>query len=1616
MVDIPPLVLPGQTVKASTINALIEAVRRSRLLPSSSIAVSQSPRGTVIDLRQSNRTSANAFKSDYPYRIDVDSDMGIWVYLPKGCFQQSMFYSAVGTYVNVNLSKNPKHSTKEDWYYVGKLTSASSRIYARYALSANLQDYFYVSQDNTSYYPGFCIGELVKNNKNEVSIRQLVNYNVIIDTRTSSGGGGGTGGTTVFVSDQREDKDVPGVVSFVEGNGTVANPYQFAAKDLLGMDKVGGVIDRDVFTLLDYCAGDVELYDEGGNPLGINLNSENFVDDWLENEDNTTRTVSGASSGVSGLLELIGSATGASRFDHKHKMSELRSESGEELTGQDIIDWLSGCGVISSGAEGVTGLLLFTGVVGTGKEYLKPDSDNPDIGTGAAGLALLGHIHPLNTYTFSLTGGSGSGTGGTGGTGATGEEWRTGRFLTSEVKSLGTPQLDDASGISGYTGNTVGVDKVYARFDHTHLLDTRNIFGLGAALFGEEVVEPESVNDDVALRGIANAFVYTEKSEESGASGFTGNVCAYVYDKYVTDLTVDSDDLLARFGYNDEKEMSYLTHTSGGVRYSELVEIVKAGIFGYGSGSTEGKATSYKLDYSKIGMSGSSGASADVMIGFKKGSSTPELMPIPDEKTGNPYFTFTDETSEFDDGCVGFDGGEGTILNPYRFGAKDYWNGKRIIFDNVKLDDYLNGKKGLDEQYNINTSNFSTQCLENLVSHREFPATTDVYEMLGDATGAARYDHKHLLSELRNESGGELSGEDIEKWLSGKSVNDNFKVYYPNILMKSATGQEKPMVIGFQSGSTGASLMEIAVVGSSESGAGHDPNKAVGFNEEGKLVDKFFIDDNQLGSGNSIAAGNHTHGFITRDGRLSGSVVTGSFLSTIDASGCIGMADLSWEGYEVGELSDADMFSVLGGCLWDVIEDSETETQVGLINCHNIADSDESSGDSIAWFDMTTDGYTRLVASDVSDLRYSELKQIKKAGIFEYTGNGGTASSFQLNYKNLGISTGESEPIKRSVIGFHAHSRQPVLIPFDDEGGGTKDQTKALGYNASGSIEAKFSIGNKQDGSDSIASGKHNHGRITRSGKVSGNASGQKNNYLFIDNEGYVDVDETRISFSSVEYGDKDILDALILSLEDIAYYGIETKRSAFIKAGRVSVGKNAATGGGVAVFTQDASSKHGVLSYADKLNYDKIGSKTAPSYDKAIGVLKGATGASLIDIVVITGNFNTTSALGFDNNHRITPKFSIGDNQDGTNSIAAGNHTHGSITRDGKIQNSKEGMFLYADAQGYVKCQTKELIAGCSDDDVFSALASTIGDIDDDGFGYLKADSIFDDNCTSDDCIAIFGLDNDSRAILKHSDTKNVRFSQLKQICAHGTFKPNGQGVAQDYHLDYSAIYLPGDKKTSPKAIGFGTGSTGASLLDIAVLANKNDTTLAPVADNSSGASQRIGTKEYAARADHIHPLNVSTSTGKVKPVTTVSGGASLGTEKEYARVDHVHELKGTTGAPYTFRGRVVVGTTEKGKYDIGYGDISYTGYVSEQNPLTYYGESTIPNSWTRGITKTVDNPNILCGFKLKVITDVRKAENQETVIGFWREITVDSNGCITNVSTETKSSNFRAIFSSYD
>ena len=133
----------------------------------------------------------------------------------------------------------------------------------------------------------------------------------VIGENFNSGDGSGT---VVSVTDNREDANVPGLLG-MDGAAQAEGTLKLIAYDGLGFDKVVAGDGANQTTLTDYLAGSVEVT-AGDSKLGKNINTENFETECLAKGGESADTT-------------VGSATTASRSDHKHKKEDIVME-GED--------------------------------------------------------------------------------------------------------------------------------------------------------------------------------------------------------------------------------------------------------------------------------------------------------------------------------------------------------------------------------------------------------------------------------------------------------------------------------------------------------------------------------------------------------------------------------------------------------------------------------------------------------------------------------------------------------------------------------------------------------------------------------------------------------------------------------------------------------------------------------------------------------------------------------------------------------------------------------------------------------------------------------------------------------------------------------------------------------------------------------------------------------------------------------------------------------------------------------------------------------------------------------------------------------------------------------------
>ena len=350
-------------------------------------------------------------------------------------------------------------SGKTDWYYAdgyGNITDIClhvKQVFDPNAQTDTCKVYYKLgsASQEGSWHPSTTgVYSIVKLGKVDTSTQKCVNYidrPVFIDgdyfraRLEDEKGGGGQTGTVVTMNDTRQDTTRPGIVGLV---GQGASGLALTAFDATDMEAVAtSAFGGGATTLLDYLEGFVEVTTTSRSgavtKLGKNINTENFEDECLEQSYNRPTTA-----------DLVGSATGAARSDHKHLINEILDydEQGQPISVFSNVDALTNVfnkvGMwndtsLSTGGTGWTDstLLAFGDINFDYDDYLKPDGATGKAGTMGHGLVLSDHIHPLNV------------------TGATGE-----------VKAVGSAS---GQGETPTTGKQ-GTSNFYARVDHVHPL------------------------------------------------------------------------------------------------------------------------------------------------------------------------------------------------------------------------------------------------------------------------------------------------------------------------------------------------------------------------------------------------------------------------------------------------------------------------------------------------------------------------------------------------------------------------------------------------------------------------------------------------------------------------------------------------------------------------------------------------------------------------------------------------------------------------------------------------------------------------------------------------------------------------------------------------------------------------------------------------------------------------------------------------------------------------------------------------------------------------------------------------------------------------------------------
>ena len=263
-------------------------------------------------------------------------------------------------------------------------------------------------------------------------------------------------------------------------------------------------------------------------------------------------------------------------------------------------------------------------------------------------------------------------------------------------------------------------------------------------------------------------------------------------------------------------------------------------------------------------------------------------------------------------------------------------------------------------------------------------------------------------------------------------------------------------------------------------------------------------------------------------------------------------------------------------------------------------------------------------------------------------------------------------------------------------------------------------------------------------------------------------------------------------------------------------------------------------------------------------------------------------------------------------NSYAAGDHSHGSIDKDGKISGAN-GNLLTTHTDGTIEAAASivpNTLASVYNEDIgcLAALLELFHYNSSKGSLALSTDKLSypSSGGHSDKCL----LTVDESGNVVHSG--NDMYYAAKDLAEN-----NYDAATKKVKFNYGAIGLK-DTDAAPsssKAVGFEEGADTASLLDVATLAPKEgedgaSADNAPVADavkQSDGGSvtdlARVGTSSYAARADHIHP--VCMEMGSTKTLTKASDGDSL---TSAVSLDTSTWKPGANGVEETYCSRVIV------------------------------------------------------------------------------------------------------------
>lgn len=604
-----------------------------------------------------------------------------------------------------------------------------------------------------------------------VVLSQLLRNNLTF-TLTEDGEGGLVDVGSVKVIDNRTRKDLDGVVGY-RGYDERTKETFLVVNDGLGADMVviGDPETETTATLLEYLTGT-----EVGE-LGKNLNTENFEDECLE--DTYFRPLT---------MDLVGESTYASRSDHKHLIEEIlaEGETGELVSvfsnAEYLINHFKKIGLWTdmTGATGATGDFDNSILHGGDVNYddpgaLKPDAAEPLTGELSSGLALLGHVHPLNLVDAIFEREHKDD--------PTGQTGATGPLAKDYLKRDGS-----ATGASGHLGG-FGASPYYARIDHSHPLNFAEIANAGPSGFTGatgDYVKPiggeasfgvlpyyariDHVHPDKNPFQIVRMNVGTEKSPSwktavyipSGAIQHDGTISGATLVNSCTPISQHP-------GWYECQNDS----THGDVYLRVFI-----GDNSTQSGGRLATVAYFKLDNSKSSPWNPGTYSKSRTYSFALGSVNVSANTSENYHVGT--LCLNDDYLDmlwYHDGHSGGGGQTGTnvvITNPGTVGTSSFLTKGSVGASGIVLHEHSHisatgilmpdnttglhtylkgGASGESYGTNLNTENFENECLEETYNR---PLTMD---LVGSAKDASRSDHKHSIEEILGfgETGGYVS-------------------------------------------------------------------------------------------------------------------------------------------------------------------------------------------------------------------------------------------------------------------------------------------------------------------------------------------------------------------------------------------------------------------------------------------------------------------------------------------------------------------------------------------------------------------------------------------------------------------------------------------------------------------------------------------------------------------------------------------------------------------------------------------------------------------------------------------------------------------------------------------